>query len=80
MFTTFCYLFKISALHNETKAWLLLLFPTITTIPYSLLYTSPCATVWLAALISTDGVPAGKYARAAVSQFASHPVGVGAGK
>lgn len=35
----------ISALHNDTKAGLLLLLPTITTIPYSLLKTVPCATV-----------------------------------
>jgi len=72
-------LFIISALHKETKAGLLLLLPTITTIPYSLLKTVPCATVWPPAFISTLGVPAGKYERIAASQFESHPVGVGTG-
>ena len=70
----------ISALHNDTKEGLLLSLPTITTIPYSLFNTSPCATVCPPALISTFCAPTGKYALAAASQSASHTSGSGSGR
>ena len=69
----------ISALHSDTNVGFELSFPTITTIPYSLFKTVPCATVCPPEFIFAFVVPAGKYALIAASQFASHPVGVGVG-
>ena len=54
------YLLESSTLQVETKVGLLLFEPTMTSIPYSLRSTLPCATVWPPELMDALLVPAGR--------------------